>query len=141
MRNEWVNSVDRDKIVKLARSYEGTKYVHMGRSIAGLDCIGLVIKVGEDLGYTINHRDYPYEQVPDPSTLWAGMNDNFIKKLRTDYLPGDILVFRVRHEPQHMAIYLGDNRIIHSFENAGYTVEVPFCNRWKKRLLAVYSYE
>lgn len=131
--------MDRDKIVSTARGYLNTPYRHQGRSIAGMDCIGLVIRVGEDCGYKISHSEYAYEQIPNPSVLWAGMNANF-KPVKTPQ-KGDILVFRIFKEPQHMAIFIDDNRIIHAYENIGKVSEHNFTPAWRKRLLAVYSYE
>lgn len=131
--------MDRARIVSRARDYTGTPYRHQGRSIAGVDCIGLIIRVGEDLGYKINHEAYAYEQIPNPSVLWTGMNSNF--KRQKDMQEGDILVFRIYKEPQHMALYLGGNRMIHAYENIGKVSEHNFTPAWQKRLLAVYSYE
>lgn len=131
--------MDRTKIVSTARSYIGTPYRHQGRSIAGMDCIGLVIRVGEDCGYQINHEKYVYEQIPNPIVLWAGMNSNF--KPQKVIREGDILVFRIYKEPQHMALYAGGNRMIHAYENISKVSEHNFTPAWQKRLLAVYSYE
>jgi len=37
-------------VVAQARKYMGVRWAHQGRSPAGMDCAGLVIRVAQDLG-------------------------------------------------------------------------------------------
>jgi cell wall-associated NlpC family hydrolase len=127
-------------LVDKSRSFIGVPYVHQGRTRAGLDCIGLILAIGEELGKPVK-QDYAYQQIPEPSILWKGLDDNFIRKPAHRLAPGDIMVFRIAVDPQHIAIYLGDDRMLHAYENVGQVVEHRYADVWKRRLLAVYSYE
>ena len=130
--------MDKNRIIDKAREYKGTPYVHQRRNVAGLDCIGLIITVGLDLGYQIDHSRYAYEKIPNPNVLYGGLDENFTRVIK--YQPGDILVFRFTIEPQHVAIYTGDT-IIHAYEKATKVVEHRFSNSWRSRVLRAYRYE
>ena len=39
------------EIADTARNYLGVPFVHQGRSPQGLDCVGLLVQVAEDLGF------------------------------------------------------------------------------------------
>jgi cell wall-associated NlpC family hydrolase len=40
----------REQIVEEARKYLGVRFRHQGRTVAGIDCAGLILNVGNDLG-------------------------------------------------------------------------------------------
>lgn len=126
---------------KAALKYLGVPYQHQGRSTAGMDCVGLIIAVGRDLGIDMNDQDYPYLKIPDPTVLLSGMMNNFMHKPGSSYEPGDIIVFRIRRNPQHVGIILENNKLIHSYENVGKVVMHDMDQRWVKRIAAVFSYE
>ena len=129
--------MDKNSIIEAARKYLDIPYRHQGRCVAGMDCIGLVIAVGRDLGCTLDDI-YAYEKIPDPQTLYEGLDANFTRVLR--YQPGDILVLRINREPQHIAIYTGST-MIHSYERAGKVCENRFSEGWRARVLRSYKYE
>ena len=115
----------RADVVRVARSYVGTPHHHLGRLPGvGLDCAGVLICTGRELGLVAADFDVPtYSPHPDGHSLidWC---DEFMGPdvAEGDMQPGDAIIVRVEARPQHIAI-LGDYvhgglSIIHSAMNA-----------------------
>lgn len=118
-------TVTRADVVRLARSYVGTPFQHMGRQPGvGLDCAGLVICVARELGLVTPDFDVPaYTPSPDGSLLaWC---DRYMVRLEDHSgQPGDVLAVAVDSDPQHLCV-LGDYRlgglsIIHALSRRGH---------------------
>lgn len=112
----------RDDIVRVARSYLGTPFHHMGRQPGlGLDCAGIPICVCRELGLVEPDFDVPpYTPTPDGHTLIEWCNGRLRRVVQMQ--PGDMIVTVVDRDPQHIGI-LGDYRhgglsIIHAANNA-----------------------
>ncbi len=103
---------------------------------AGCDCKGLIVGVARELG------------LPEASSRWARINDyqradaDLLRAGLADMMDevdtpmaGDVLLIRigVPPKPQHMAIYCGDNRMIHTLWSGPSRVrETPMCDlHWK----------
>ena len=114
---EWDKQVA-GAVVGEAITWLGVRFRHMGRDRAtGIDCAGLVINVGRDLGLTdYDPRDYGRRPIPG----------DFISRMRghLDDVPlgeiahGDVPVFRSPRHPCHCGIV--DRRadglwLIHAF--------------------------
>ena len=84
-------------IVSAAWSYVGVPYVYGGTSRDGIDCSGLTMRCHEAAGISI----------PRTSGAQAGSGKS-IGSL-SEALPGDIICY-----PGHVAIYLGNSRVIHA---------------------------
>lgn len=111
-------------IANYALQFVGNPYVWGGTSLTnGADCSGFTMKVMEHFGISIPHNSR--EQA------------NYGTKLGTDIskaLPGDLIVYN-----GHVAIYLGDNSIVHASspkdgikvsKNAGYKPIVAIVRLW-----------
>ncbi|MDE7045823.1 MAG: C40 family peptidase, partial [Acetatifactor sp.] len=87
----------RGRLVEMARGYMGTQYRWGGKSPLGIDCSGLTSMCYMLCGVFIYRN--------------ARMKEGFpIKEIRAeDKKPGDLLFF-----PGHIALYIGDDRYIHS---------------------------
>lgn len=108
----------RDDIVKAARSHIGTTFLHQGRTRAGMDCIGLVLNVGWELGFLPREYDVQgYSRIPD-GRLFAEC-DRMLKRIPAPAY-GGVLVMRFDIEPQHLAFvgeYDGHPTVIHALWN------------------------
>ena len=104
------------EIVNTAKKFLGVKYVFGGTSPSGFDCSGLVYYVYKMHGINISR------------TTKTQINDG-IEISRNDLQPGD-LVFPSQ---DHVAIYIGNNQIIHA-PHQGKVVEIRnLYNFWKAR--------
>lgn len=125
----------KDRIVAIAREYDQTPYIHQGRvKGVGIDCIGLVICVCKELGL-IDFDYFDYDRTPDSSQLMELLEKHCTPTI--DPEPGDILVFRIKREPQHVGI-MTDLGIIHAYQGAGKVVEHSLDDWWLKRNVAAF---
>lgn len=140
-------AVSRDDIVREARNFIGTPYLHQGRLFKkGVDCGGLVVMVARSLSL-FEHDDLTYSDQPKADYLLREC-DKFLdpKPLDLQQLqPGDVGAFYYMSptEAQHLCIfgeYEGRLTMIHAFQKRGKVVEHTFDDFWAKRLLKVYSY-
>lgn len=84
-------------IVAAARTYIGVNYVWGGNDYSGIDCSGLTKAAHKAVGITIDR--------------WSGHQAIGGKSIGSvaEALPGDIICY-----PGHVAIYIGNNRVIHA---------------------------
>lgn len=87
----------RSRLVEMAKGYLGTQYRWGGKSPLGIDCSGLTSMCYMLCGVSIYRNARMMEGFP-------------IKEIRPEEKkPGDLLFF-----PGHIAMYIGDDRYIHS---------------------------
>jgi hypothetical protein len=143
--------LDRRLIEAKAREYVGTPFHQQGRVKGlGMDCAGIVLCVGEDLGLCyrdgrkIHRFDYKdYGMFPVLDAMQTEADKIFVKKALNEMIPGDILTMRAPFIVHHMAIVsqlkqgLG---IIHAYGGVGKIVEHLLDERWAGRIAGVFSY-
>lgn len=124
-----------------ARKYLGTPWQHLGRSVHGLDCVGLVVMVCQQLGISdYDIATYPREPVA------AQFLDHFIKGGGARIpigaaLPADLMLFREQRYPCHVAILSerdGAATIIHAHATRRLVLEEVLIPEWLgKRVAAI----
>jgi hypothetical protein len=161
----------REQIQAKAREYIGTPFHQQARiKNVGLDCVGIVLCVGEDLGLKrsdgppIGRFDYlNYGLFPRLDEMQTEAEKIFVKKAEgpqspkgvhsidfSKIIPGDILTMRAPFLVHHMAIVsqmkegLG---IIHAYgserivpKRVSKVVEHLLTARWKSLIAGVFSY-
>lgn len=120
--------VTRADIVREARSWKETPFHHQGRLKGiGADCAGLILGVARALGLP-NEDLEAYGRIPNGNHLRAHCNSTMdpipLEKIR----PGDVLLMRWEHLPQHLAFVVDGAGIrglglVHSYEQPGKCVE------------------
>jgi cell wall-associated NlpC family hydrolase len=118
----------RSAIVAEARTWIGTPF-RWGQATKGrgVDCKGLLWGVARELGRPEAQSEFAqfvgYRDKTDVRHLLKGIGALFnrVKEMR----PGDILVLIVGWQPQHIAIYAGGGKIIHTARGIGQVREVP----------------
>lgn len=143
------------KIVASARTWRGTRFIHQGRRKAagadpgGVDCLGLLIGVAEELGLTAQdgrllagHDVAAYSKSPDGAALMARLDELLIPIPPEDTQPGDVALFALDSVPQHLAILSdyapGVPGMIHAFAPVRRVVEHRMDEGWQKRLVRLY---
>ncbi len=130
----------RRQILDEARAWLGTPFHHQGRVRGvGVDCIGLIVGVARGLGMAVADRT-DYARLPDGHGLAAALDDQMRRLAQTEPGPGDVLLLRIRHQPQHVGILGEGGTLIHAHAGAGRVVETPLAGWWGRRVLAVYRF-
>lgn len=139
----------RDRIVEEARTWIGTRWRHQGRSRRGIDCGGLILRVGWSLGLIPLDQDYrAYGRQPDGFSLTAVCRTILEERPTTELLPGNIILLRdvVEGWPTHMGILAsrdgGGLNLIHSWVQLPIqrVTENRLSDAWRANIVGAYSY-
>ncbi len=132
-----------DDIIRTARSYLGVRFRHQGRSRSGIDCAGLIVCVGHDLGLQ-READYTaYSHDPDGRTLHKLLARHFEVVPPGEMALGDVVFMAFQEFPQHLGILADAGRpfsLIHAFAPARKVVEVRLDDEWAGRVRNAYRY-
>lgn len=129
----------RQDIVDEARRWTGVRWVHQGRSRAGIDCVGLVIRVAHALGLsTFDTADYSRQ--PDPVRMRALLAEHMLPIDAGRAQVGDVLLMRFEKEPQHVAI-VSDIGIIHAYAQVRRVTEHRLDSVWQSRVVGAYQFK
>lgn len=121
-----------DRLCIAARAMLGAPYRHEGRSLNGLDCVGLLICCARTVGVVpadFDVRGYPRRPRDHSLTKWLGSYCDRISTRRK--APGDVVAFVGSERlPCHVGILLPAKghgaarpRIIHASEEEGRVIE------------------
>lgn len=126
-------------IVQAARAYRDVPYLHQGRSRAGLDCVGLLIVVGRDVGLIPASFDYTnYERAQWPWVMLKQLRRWFVER-RDGPEPGDVIVIAPRLESLHVGICTGSG-VIHARSQTERVVEHRLTDEWIYRRRGVFGW-
>jgi cell wall-associated NlpC family hydrolase len=104
----------RDQIVAEARKWDGVRYRDQGRSMRGVDCLGLLVMIGRALA--VPHVDEPgYKSTPSADLLiLRRLSQDLIPIAYTDTpLPGTVGVFAEARLPGHVGIFTVKHGMLH----------------------------
>jgi cell wall-associated NlpC family hydrolase len=127
----------REQIVEEARKYLGVRFRHQGRTVAGIDCAGLILNVGNDLGL-IEYSETGYARRPNSYAMLNSLNKN-LQPVLGEPQAGDIILFSYFGRPQHLG-FRTDRGMIHAFANARKVVEHHLDSTWRERIVNVYKF-
>ena len=146
------NKTNSKKIAHQARTWLGTPFHHQGRvKNVGSDCIGLILGVTQELGMT-STCGVPFMafDVQGYSMEPNGKKLQFTLDKHLDCIPfeeiavGDVLLFNVVKEPQHVGIVTNHPTeglgLIHAYSPAGKVVEHGLTEKWKRRIIGAYRF-
>lgn len=131
------------RVVEAALTYRGVPFRHLGRDRQGVDCIGLLLAAARDCGFS-EYDDVPYGRVVDPARLRRELGRFCDERpAETDLQIGDVLLFRMAGNPQHVGIVVSiapDVRFLHAHEAQGKVIESRLFGGIEESLEAVYRW-
>lgn len=144
----------RAQIEAAARRYVGTAFRHQGRTLGhGIDCVGLVLCVAEELGVTATDgksllmADYPnYGPDPDTTKVFDHCCARLIRKTPANLKRGDVVCMKVPISPTHVGIIteipgqgLG---MVHAYgeRHTERCVEHILDITWRRRIVAAFEF-
>ncbi len=131
----------RARIVSAARARSNQPWSHHGRGVGGLDCAGMPIEIGRELGFApVELRDYPRQ----PNGNLVPLCDRYLKrKAVRDLAPGDMVVMQWEGEPQHIGLIAdyrhGGLSLVHASNRVGKVVEHRLSPEWRDRIVVAYD--
>ncbi len=91
------------EVVNFALKYVGNPYRYGGNSLTkGTDCSGFTSQVYKNFGVTIQR------------TSRGQYSSNGTRIQKSELKPGDLVFFGYNGKVNHVAIYMGDNKIVHA---------------------------
>jgi cell wall-associated NlpC family hydrolase len=160
--------ISQQQIVLQARTWLGTRYHHQGRlkkskaGAGGVDCIGLIIGVIDELGLQdgagvklCEYDEFNYSMYPERGRLVASIRKHLREVPLEHMRAGDVLLFRTFRDPQHVGLLTeyptgGAVRegaqdkifgLIHCNASAGRVVEQPLSDAWQRMLTHAYRFK
>jgi NlpC/P60 family putative phage cell wall peptidase len=139
-------------IVREARTWLKTPFHHQARlKGVGCDCLGLIIGVVDALGLKdasgmalASYDEVTYSKEPDGAYLTQKLTGLLEEVPIAEARAGDLALFKVRENPQHLAIlteYEGGIGMIHSFAPSRRVVEHRLDEEWQSRLIKVFRWQ
>lgn len=126
------------EFVETARTFLGTPYHHQQCTRYGVDCIGLILATGMELGLDWTSHDIPNRSGrPDGKSFIRQIELVCGKPLGRKPEYGDLLVFKVYKEPQHCGVFT-DIGLLHADRQWGKVIETSL-GYWEKRIVAAYK--
>ena len=136
-------------VIACARRFSGVRFMHQGRSTAGLDCLGLLILTAQNLN--LRFADNPVEVLdiptygtrPDVALLKQKLDMHLMPIALTDVAEGDVVVLKVDGLPQHLAMITdyplkGELGMIHAYAPARQVVEHRYDAQWRRHTYLAY---
>lgn len=129
-------------VAATARAYLGVRFVHQGRSRAGMDCAGLVVRVAQDLG--LSEFDWRgYGRLPEADRMREVMQSQCVE-LKPGTAPslGLVALMRFEAEPQHLAIVVDHPHglgVVHALMAERKVAEHRLDATWSQRIVALYE--
>ena len=132
-------------VYEIARTWLGVKWVHQGRTRAGIDCGGLLYVVADELGLDpVDTAGYGRRPTGDDFEQMILLGGAY-KIPREDLRPGDIIATKVVTFPSHAGIVGANTKsygapltLIHAYAPARKVVEGPLDDFWFKRIWGTY---
>ena len=139
-----------EDILTTARTWLGVKFHHQGRSrAAGVDCLGLLVKVAEECGLTkdgallAGYDETTYGHNPDTHYLRAMLSQLLAPIAVSELRPGDVALFAIERRPQHLAIIsdypvVGELGMIHAYAPARHVIEHRLDEGWREKMVGAW---
>ncbi len=138
-----------DAVIASARQWLGVRFTHQGRSVAGVDCLGLLMVTAQALGLAFDGEgvaalDVPsYGTRPDVVALKEKLDRHLIPVASAARREADIVLLKIDGSPQHLALLTdypveGELGMIHAYAPARKVIEHRYDALWRQQTYAAY---
>ena len=137
-----MSDFERGSIVVHAREVLGLPFIHCGRNEYGLDCLGLLLRVADRMGYRM--RDTPKKPYSTVVTdLFGKYLDLQMDRVDAeDMLPGDWAFMTVNNaHGTHIACLTDRETRVHACAQAMKVVEIPYDDVARSCVLHGYRFK
>jgi len=125
-------------IAKWAGDYVGVPYLAKGRSMAGLDCLGLLYLIYAD-HYGVRLPNYDHYTHENNRSIEAVFLNNIGEWTPTESRQaGALVMLSIGGYTTHLGVCIGDNRFIHAMQGCDVAIDSLDSFRWKDRIEGVY---
>lgn len=129
----------REDLIAAAEEMVGTPF-HAQQSVkgAGSDCIGVLKHVARTNAFKFRDRqDYSMR----PTGELQPVLEEYLDRVTGETQEGDVLLMRWEGlQPHHVAIYVGDGKIIHAYAGARRVTKQEYTDFWRAKTVAVYRF-
>ncbi len=126
-----------DQIIECGRALvRKIPWRHQGRSLRGVDCVGLFYVLGKTIGLEVDMGNN-YTRLPNPAVLEAGMAEHCTRILKRNSMPGDLALIKYADKAIHLVMFT-DKGIIHCSRDAGTVVEHSIDQSWDRNIVSVW---
>ena len=137
-------SVNRARVVSIARTWIGTPYCHQAATRgAGTDCLGLIRGIWAEIYGTL-------PAIPPYTPDWNEPQgrEELLRAARSLLapcdgapLPGQVVLFRMKSGSvaKHLGIVSAPDRFIHAYDGHG-TCESPLSDPWRRRIAGLFDF-
>ena len=126
----------RSEFIAEARRWIGRPVAPVGAQAQGVNCLGLFVAIARDVGglerlVAVAEPWCGHAKPPSAGALLRGMKAHLWLLDRKAARPGDILIFRVGGEPQHLALITEPGIVLHADAGKGRVVEHRIKPGWR----------
>ncbi len=137
------------EVIACARQFSGVRFAHQGRSVAGLDCLGLLLITAKTLGLQfegvgVEAFDVPhYGTRPDAMLLRKKLDTHLHAIEKNEVREADIVLLKIDGMPQHLALLTDypmtqELGMIHAYAPAREVVEHRYDEHWQRNTYRAY---
>lgn len=128
-----------------AGHYIGLPFAEHGRDVQGLDCWGLVrLVLSEQFGIAVPSyaREYRSTRAQDELGALIKRETQAWEKIESgNESLGDVVVLRLRGQPMHVGMVLGDQTMLHIEQFINSAIERYSSRRWSGRVEGFYRHK
>lgn len=130
--------IDENKVHTLVKTFTGIPYRHGGRSLDGLDCLGLIYLFYKKWGIEIPEGDgkaySPTWYKEDPQRFRRGIENIGKPVSPLDLQPLDLVYFRIGGAVTHAGVMIDRNHFLHVLKDQVVHL-APLNAAWRRRLV------
>lgn len=141
-------------INEISNQWIGTKFHYFGRikknkyNNGGVDCIGLIIKIGEELGAigdnnkNIIFSDFlNYSRYPNKKELYNSLIKNCRKIKQNNIKTGDLIYFNFENNLEHIGILINNNEFLHCSAISKSVILESLNEYWKNKIKDIFRFK